>query len=75
MNKTKGLQKALGPGPGPSPFLDGQGHGPQIRPGGLARRPACRLATFKKIYILKKNIQEIENVTLIKIFIVNYFIN
>ena len=69
----KGLQKARGPAqarPGPSPFLDGPGHGPQITPGS-ARRPATL-----KIYIyIKKYIQEIENVTLIKIFIVNYFIH
>ena len=68
LEKTKGLQKARDPRPGPARahFWMGQAMGPKLGP---ARRPA----TLKYIYILKIYIQEIENVTLIKIFIINYF--
>ena len=48
--KTKGLQKASGSRPGPSPFLDGLGHGTQFRPG-LARRAGPPVGPPLKIYI------------------------
>ena len=72
--ESKGLQKARGPTR--AHFWMGRAMGPNLGPawlGGLAR-PWAR--HFKK-NIYKKNIyiQEIENATLIKIFIANYFIH
>ena len=62
--------------PDPSPFLDGPGHGPQFRPYPARRAGSPVGPPLKKnIYIYKKYIQEIENATLIKIFIANYFIH
>ena len=51
---SKGLQKARGPWPGPSPFLEGLGHDPQFRPG-QARRASPPVGPpisppLKKIY-------------------------
>ena len=58
---------------GPSPFLDGAGHRPQFRPDPTRQvGPPVGPPLKKYIYI---NIQEIENATLIKIFIANYFIH
>ena len=74
---AQGSPKSLRPGrpePGPSPCLDGSGHGLQFRPGPAWRAGPPVGPPLKKKYIYI-NIQEIENATLIKIFIANYFIH
>ena len=67
-------KKPAARGPARAHFWMGRAMGPNLGPARRASLPVGPPLKKKYIYIYK-NIQEIENATLIKIFIANYFIH